>query len=222
MVVPAGRRKSRVDDVAAEIIDKGGAAASLELDVTDAESVASAVRVTAGQFGGVDVLVNNAGVGWIGPIVGADVSQWHRTVEVNLLGVLNMTHAALPYLVESPLADLVMISSDSTRFGGFGAAVYSATKKAVEFFADALRVECSAKGVRVTSILPGLTHGTELPDLLTDPITRQNVHELFENTTTLAPDDVAAAVIYAVNQPRRACAGEIFIQQTQLPRASTS
>src|SRR4051794_15403726 len=98
-VALAARRKDRLDEGAAAVRDGGGPALVLECDVTDEAQAAGAVAQTVGELGRLDTLVNNAGVMLLGPVVDAPLSEWKNMVELNLLGLLYCTHAALPHLL---------------------------------------------------------------------------------------------------------------------------
>ena len=108
------------------------------------------------ELGRLDILVNNAGVMLLGPVIGADTSEWRRMIEVNLLGLLYCTHAALPIMGEQGSGHIVNISSVAGRFANFGSAVYNMTKFGVNGFSEALRQELVAANVKVTVIEPGI------------------------------------------------------------------
>ena len=93
------------------------------------------------ELGRLDILVNNAGVMLLGPVIGADTSEWRRMIEVNLLGLLYCTHAALPIMGEQGSGHIVNVSSVAGRFANFGSAVYNLTKFGVNAFSEALRQE---------------------------------------------------------------------------------
>ncbi|MFF0526354.1 SDR family NAD(P)-dependent oxidoreductase [Actinomadura nitritigenes] len=134
---------------------------ALDLDVTDEASVRAAVAATVDRFGGLDVLVNNAGVMLNGPVASADTADWRRMVETNLLGSMYAVHAALPHLLERR-GTVVQVSSTSGRTATATAGAYAATKFGVNAFAEALRQEVTAQGVRVVLVEPGFVAVNEL------------------------------------------------------------
>jgi NADP-dependent 3-hydroxy acid dehydrogenase YdfG len=125
-VALAARRKDRLDTLAASIRDQGGTALVLEADITDQQQAADAVERTVAELGRLDTLVNNAGVMLLGPAVGAPLQEWQQMVELNVLGLLYCTHAALPHLLRAAaggprrVADLVNISSVAGRIARNG------------------------------------------------------------------------------------------------------
>ncbi|HZE33363.1 MAG TPA: SDR family NAD(P)-dependent oxidoreductase [Actinoallomurus sp.] len=208
-VAVGARRADRLADLAGRA---SGEVLTVELDVTQEQSCRAAVTATVERFGGLDVLVNNAGLMLSGPIFGADTSEWTRMVETNLLGSMYMAHAALPHLLERK-GVLVQISSTSGRTASAGGGVYAATKFGVNAFSEALRKEVTAQGVRVVVIEPGFV-ATELSSHITDPDMRALARDLMNSMRTLEPDDVAEAVLYAAGQPGHVAVNEILLRPT--------
>jgi NADP-dependent 3-hydroxy acid dehydrogenase YdfG len=208
-VVAGARRADRLADLAGRA---PGEVLAVELDVTQEESCRAAVAATVERFGGLDVLVNNAGLMLSGPILGADTAEWTRMVETNLLGSMYMAHAALPHLLERK-GVLVQISSTSGRTASAGGGVYAATKFGVNAFSEALRKEVTAQGVRVVVIEPGFV-ATELSSHITDPGMRALARDLMSSMRILEPGDVANAVLYAAGQPGHVAVNELLLRPT--------
>ncbi|WP_167212288.1 SDR family oxidoreductase [Kribbella shirazensis] len=200
------RRRDRLEALSAKLgTDR---ALAIEADVTDPGSVNEAVAAVVAATGRIDVLVNNAGTGVTGPIEGGDVAQWKAMVDVNLLGVLHCTQAALPHLLQAAegprgVADVVTISSVAGRMAGPPYGVYAATKHAVGAFSEALRKEVAGRRVRVGLVEPGMVQ-TEL--------TTDTPRTDFE---WLRPTDVADAVSYLVTRPRGVAVHELLVRPTQ-------
>src|SRR6478735_720793 len=95
------RRRDRLDTLVAEIEAAGGTALAVEADITDRAQAEKAVAIVIERFGRLDILVNNAGLMLLGPVVGAEIDEWERMIAVNQKGLLYMTNAALPYLLEA-------------------------------------------------------------------------------------------------------------------------
>ena len=171
-VAAGARRVERLEELRTQVEGAGGRLLPLELDVTDADACRAAVDRTVAELGGLDVVVNNAGVMLLGPVVGADTSDWRRMVETNLLGLMHVTDAALPHLLEAGRGDVVQMSSVAGRTVSAGSGVYNATKWAVNAFSEALRQEVTQRGVRVTLVEPGAV-ATELTDHITSEEARR-------------------------------------------------
>ncbi|MBN8870957.1 MAG: SDR family NAD(P)-dependent oxidoreductase [Solirubrobacterales bacterium] len=220
-VALVARRTERIEKLAQEIAGRGHTALAVEADVTDQRQAIAAVERAAGDFGRLDIVVNNAGVMLLGPIHGAPTEEWDRMIDVNLKGLLYTTHAALPYLFkaqeDSPrgVADVVNISSVAGRVATAGAGVYNLTKHGVGAVSEALRQEASRHGVRVTIIEPGFVE-TELQGH-----NRPEVHEkLKERTAKVEPlqaHDIADAIEYAVTRPAHVSLNELLIRPTTQP-----
>jgi NADP-dependent 3-hydroxy acid dehydrogenase YdfG len=194
----------------------GGRLLPLELDVTDETACRTAVERTVAELGGLDVLVNNAGVMLLGPVEGADTEDWRRMVSTNVLGLMYMTHAALPHLLARQ-GTVVQLSSVAGRTARSGAGVYNASKWAVNAFSESLRQEVTARGVRVVVVEPGAV-ATELTDHITHPGAKEQIRGFVQQMRALQPEDIAAAVLYAVAQPPHVAVNEILVRPTDQER----
>ncbi|MFC8419302.1 SDR family NAD(P)-dependent oxidoreductase [Streptomyces sp. NPDC057236] len=212
-VAVGGRRAGRLASLAREA---AGEVLVLEMDVTDPRSVRDAVTATVERFGALDIVVNNAGVMLSGAVLGADTAEWTRMVETNLLGSMYTVHSALPHLLAAKGA-VVQISSTSGRVSSAASGAYAATKFGITAFSEALRQEVTEQGVRVVVIEPGFV-STELTSHITDPVMQAAAKSMAESMRTLDPDDIAAAVLYAVTQPDHVAVNEILIRPTDQTR----
>jgi clavulanate-9-aldehyde reductase len=209
-VAVGARRRDALVTLAARIEEVSLGALALDLDVTDEAACRRAVERTVEELGGLDILVNNAGLMLLGQVEGADTEDWRRMVDTNLLGLMYMTHAALPHLLERR-GSVVQLSSSSGRVARAGSAVYSASKFAVNAFSESLRQEVTARGVRVIVVEPGVVE-TELRDHITDPAAKERITAAAASVRQLQPEDIAAAVTYAVSQPDHVAVNELFIR----------
>ncbi|MFJ2157685.1 SDR family oxidoreductase [Streptomyces sp. NPDC087856] len=211
-VVLAARRGERVDAIARDIREEGGRAATCVVDVTKAEDLRRLVSATVDEYGRIDVLVNNAGVAPISPLVDLDTEGWSAMIDVNLRGMLNCVAAALPVFHEQGSGHLVSIVSVAGLTTSPSMAVYAATKNAVRTVHEGLRKESTDGVVRTTAISPGYVR-TELADSMTDPhirdVTRKNMDAM-----GISPEAVARAVAFAVEQPQDVEIGEINVRPT--------
>ena len=217
-VALAGRREDRLDALAARIEGDGARALAVTTDVSDEDHANRLIGRAHAELGGLDILVNNAGVMLLGPVTGADTAQWRRMIDVNLLGLLYCTHAALPLMAEGGGGDIVNISSVAGRQATLGNAVYALTKFGVGAFSEALRQEALHAGIRVSAIEPGMVE-TELVDHNTDPTVLETVRRLREQIgEPLHSDDIARAIVYTVSQPSHVALNEILIRPARQQR----
>jgi NADP-dependent 3-hydroxy acid dehydrogenase YdfG len=208
-VALAARREDRIAALAEELGDQ---AIAVPTDVADASSAVALIKRAKDELGSVDVLVNNAGVMLLGPILGADVEHWQRMVNVNLLGLMYCTHAALPIMQEQGNGHIVNVSSVAGRVARFGSGVYNATKWGVGAFSESLRQEGANYGVRVTIIEPGFVE-TELQGHNENPLVRDAIEKNREQIgDVLQADDIANAIVYAVNQPDHVGINEVLVR----------
>ncbi len=218
-VAVAARRRDRLDALAEELRGGGTEVAVLESDITVEAAARDAVERTVAEFGRLDTLVNNAGVMLLGPVVGAPLEEWQRMVQLNVLGLLYCTHAALPHLLkaaqDSPrqVADLVNISSVAGRVPRNGSGVYNATKHAVGAFSESLRQEVTGRHVRVSLVEPGAVD-TELASH-NRPEVQESMRARFAAMERLHDVDIADAITWLITRDRRVAVNEILIRPTE-------
>ncbi len=214
-VALGARRADRLQKVADSL---EGRSLVHEVDVSDEEQARAFVQAAHDELGGVHILVNNAGVMLLGPVADADLDEWRTMIDVNLLGLLYCTHAALPLLGESGRGDIVNVSSVAGRRADAGAAVYNMTKFGVHAFSEALRQEALHAGIRVTTVAPGFVE-TELQGHNTNPIVRQAMERSREQIgEVLRPEDIADAILHAVTRPAHVCVNEVVVRPTRQAR----
>ncbi len=218
-VAVTGRRLERLERLASEIGGSGRTALAIQSDVTDQEQAIAAVDRTVDELGRLDILVNNAGQMLLGPIEGAPTEEWDRMIDINLKGLVNTTHAAVPHLLAAAedsarnCADLVNISSVAGRLARSGSGVYNLTKHGVGAFSESFRQEFASRHVRSTIIEPGAAE-TELTDHIRDGV-REQVRERFADMQMLQAEDIADAIAYAVTRPPHVCVNELLIRPTE-------
>jgi len=218
-VAVAARRLERLEKLAGEIGAEGHAALAIESDITDQDQAIGAVERTVTELGRLDIVVNNAGQMLLGPIEDAPTEEWHRMIDLNLKGLINTTHAALPHLLaaaadsERGCADVVNISSVAGRIARSGSGVYNLTKHGVGAFSESFRQEFASRKVRSTIIEPGAVD-TELSDHIRDGI-REKTRERFADMEMLQADNIADAIAYAVTRPWHVSLNEILIRPTE-------
>jgi len=215
-VALVARRGDRLEELARAIEQEGGRALAIAADITTRAGADSAVAQAVAAFGRLDVLINNAGAMLVGPFADAPEGEWERMVDINVLGLLYMSKAALPHLVkaagEEPrrTSDLVNISSSAGRVARPGTAVYNLTKFGVNGFSEALRQELQPLRVRVSVIEPGNVD-TELASHTRQEL-RAGVQAQVASIEKLQPEDIAEAVAYIVTSKRRVAVNEVFVR----------
>ncbi|GGL91276.1 SDR family NAD(P)-dependent oxidoreductase [Nakamurella endophytica] len=218
-VAVVARRRERLAELAGRIADAGGEALVVESDVTSEQAARDAVDAAVQRFGRLDTVVANAGVMLLGPIVDAPVPEWERMVQLNVLGLLYTSHAALPHLLSAAdggprsVADLVLVSSVAGRVARSGSGVYNLTKHGVGAFAESLRQEVTRRHVRVSLIEPGAVK-TELSSHNRPEIQEQN-RARWEGMERMEAEDIADAIGYVVTRPRRVAINEVLIRPTE-------
>ncbi|MGW6919895.1 SDR family NAD(P)-dependent oxidoreductase [Streptomyces sp. NPDC054950] len=173
---------------------------ALQADVTDDASVRAAVEEAAGRFGGLDILVNNAGIGAAGTVEDNPDEQWHHVLDVNVIGMVRTTRAALPYLRRSSRAAVVNTCSIAATAGLPQRALYSAAKGAVLSLTRAMAADHVREGIRVNCVNPGTADTpwvARLLDAADDPeAERAALHARQPMGRLVTADEVAAAIVY--------------------------
>jgi len=209
-VALAARRIERIEALAQRIVADGGRAIAVATDVGDEEQAQAFVTRAHSELGRLDVLVNNAGAMLLGPIEHAPTEEWRRMIHANVFGVLYCTHAALPLMREQGSGHVVNVSSVAGRVARQGSGVYNLTKFGVGAFSESLRQEGVAIGVRVTLIEPGAV-STELAGH-NRPEIREQIAKRFGDVERLTAEDIAAAVLYAIGQPKHVSINEVLVR----------
>lgn len=219
-VALVARRQDRLEALVKKIEAAGGKALAVPADITRAENATNAVSLIKNALGGIDIIVNCAGVMLIGNAVEADLKDWDRMVDINVRGTLYVTHAALPYLLDAAensarkVADVINISSCAAHQFTAMNGVYALTKAGVNGFSESLRQEVTKKHVRVGVIEPGSV-STELVSHNSEEIRSKVLAPFFDETETLVPEDVADAVVWMVTRPRHASVNKLWVGPTE-------
>ena len=143
-------------------------------DVRSLKSVEEMIKKSVGHFGSIDVLVNNAGIGFVTPFEEITPDQWAEIIDVNLTGVYNCCRATLPWLKDNKISDIVNLGSRSGRYAYAGGTGYNTTKFGLQGFTEALFLDLNQYGVRVSLVAPGIVStgfgGSEPQDWFLSPI----------------------------------------------------
>jgi 2-keto-3-deoxy-L-fuconate dehydrogenase len=199
---------------AALLRDRGAAVAVLDLapenaakdliaigcDVSDDASVRNAVEEAAKQLGGIDIVANNAGIGAQGTIEDNDDEEWHRVFDINVVGMVRVSRAALPHLRRSGHAAIVNTCSVAATAGIPQRALYSATKGAVLSLTLSMAADHLHEGIRVNCVNPGTADTPWIDRLLSaapDPAGERKALEARQpHGRLVAPEEIAAAIVY--------------------------
>ena len=151
-VAITGRDEAALESARTQI---GGPVLALSADVQNERDATKAVEETASKFGGLDVLVNNAGVGVFASVADMTAEEWHQVIQTNLSGVFYCSHAAIPHLRRRGGGWIVNISSLAAKNAFVNGAAYCASKAGVNAFSEALMQEVRHDNIRVTCVMPG-------------------------------------------------------------------
>jgi NADP-dependent 3-hydroxy acid dehydrogenase YdfG len=212
-VAVAARRTDRLSELVERVRHASGEAIAIQADLADRASAERMVATTVERFGRLDILVNNAGLMMLAPFAEGNPDDWRQMIDVNVLGLLYATRAAIPHIKRAGGGDIVNLSSVLGRLAFPTGAVYTATKWAVNGFSETLRRELVADKIRVTMIEPGAVQ-TELVEHVAPGKTRQEIDRWQAAMRQLQPEDIAAAILYAVTQPPHVAISELLVRPT--------
>ena len=210
------RRAERLSALAADIAKRTGradGAVALSADLSSEAGVDAAFADAEAALGQVDILANVAGLMLVAPLLGTDTVQWRRMVEINLMGLMQLTQKAADGMVKRGSGHIVNVSSLAARVTLPNFGVYSATKFGVAAFTETLRKELVGTGVRTTEIMPGIVK-SELIDQIEDDAIRKQISEWAESVAPLTPEDIADAVLFAVTRPPNVAVSEMIVRPT--------
>ncbi|HKN55453.1 MAG TPA: SDR family NAD(P)-dependent oxidoreductase, partial [Amycolatopsis sp.] len=179
----------------------GDAVLPVTLDVGDPEAIKAAVQALPGDWANIDVLVNNAGLAkGLEPAHKADLADWDEMISTNVRGLVHVTRAVLPGMVERGTGHVINIGSIAGTYPYPGGNVYGATKAFVHQFSLSLRADLHGTGVRVTNVEPGMVGGTDFSKVRFDG-DEAKANAVYKGTTPLTAEDVAESVYWASTQP---------------------
>lgn len=216
-VAVGARRIDKLKELEKQIIKNNKEIFIQKLDVTRKSDCNSFVDAVVKRWGRVDVLINNAGLMPLSYFQNGKVEEWEQMIDVNIKGVLYCTSAVIPFMLKEKSGHIVSMSSVAGRIVFAGGTVYCATKHAITAFSEGLRMELSPKfNIRVTCIEPGAV-STELLKTITDE-SMIGFIQATKNMETLESEDIANAVLYAIEAPNHVNVNEILIRPTAQER----
>ena len=217
-LVLSARREDRLRALADEIAVGGGEVAWMPADMRVETDVIGVVEQARKRFGGVDVLINNAGLGFSAPVRTGETEQWRTMLEVNVLGLLIASREAIRDMERRDVAGhVVHVSSMAAhRVPGVASAVYAATKHAVRAITEGMRQELRAvkSPIRVTAVSPGYVE-TEFAEVFSG--SRDAADALHRSMKVLEADDIADAIAWIVTRPPHVQVHDVLMRATEQP-----
>lgn len=205
-VVLAARTSDEIEKVKLDIQSDKGAAIAVSVDLTRDEDIDTLVRASEREFGGVDILINNAGWGKRASVVRAKIEDWDRTLRVNLRAPMLLAKELLPAMIKRGEGAVINIGSVSGKSGEADGAAYSASKFGLIGFTQSLFEEVREHNIKVAVILPGFVDTPMIPPV-----------KHLDRGKMIQADDVAQAVLYVLSAPVTACPVEITIRPQRTP-----
>lgn len=214
-VILTGRNEAKLEKVKMEITEKYPVKVfTYILDVMNKENISSVVAACVKEIGTPDVLINNAGLArGLSSYDQNDEADISEMIETNIKGVFFLTRAFLPYFVKRNSGHIVNMGSTAGLYAYAGAAIYCATKAAVKTFSDGLRIDLMESDIKVTTIQPGIVE---------TPFSETRFHgdkkraaAVYEGIDALQAGDIAEAIFFAVNQPKRVQISDMVIMANQ-------
>lgn len=199
VVILCARTLGDVKAVETEIVEKGGKALAFACDVGEEVDVERFIKAASEIKGRIDVLVNNAGVAFVGPVSDLDLSSWEQTIRTNLTGPFLTVKHALKYMSRG--AHIFNIASIAARMGFPNWSAYCASKSGLLGFTSSLREEVRGRGIKVTAVIPGPTD---------TPLWR-NIPGNWDTGRMMKASDIARAIVGIYKQPKETLTEEIVL-----------
>jgi NADP-dependent 3-hydroxy acid dehydrogenase YdfG len=191
-----GRHEKELKDALRDIKETGGSVSGLTADTSDPEDIRRVFKEVDQQMGKLDILINNAALGYKSVMEG-EYEDWKYIVSTNLLGYMAIAHEAIERMKENEEGHIVNVGSMSADVREKDSSVYVATKAGIQGFSEALRKEVNELGIKVTLIEPGSV-GTDM-----QPETPKEQQQKQKKMEMLKAEDIAACILYTLTQPKR-------------------
>lgn len=190
------KNEAALEETARQISDAGGVTAQAVGDVSHADSVDQFMKAFQDRFQRLDVLVNNAGIGWLGTVTDLSEAEWDNVMAVNVKSVFLCSRRAIPWMQRARGGRIINVASVTGIVASAGRAAYCASKGAVVMLTRAMALDCAPSGINVNAICPGVVYTGMTVESLSDPQTRQ---QKLDNTPLGwlgQPTDIAPAAVY--------------------------
>ena len=200
-LVLVARNVGELQSLSSSINRQGGAAIGIQADIADSKAVEALLSQAIREFGRIDILINNAGIGLFKPAENIQESEWDRMMDVNVKGSFLLCKGVIPHMRSRKSGHIITIASHASRQTFEQGSVYCATKYAQDAFADVLRKEVRKYGIKVSSVYPGVVdtyfNNSKIVDI--------------QKKDWLKPLDVAKAVVYILKAPQHVAIDELVI-----------
>lgn len=212
-VIVTARRLERIQTLADRLADQYNInTLAIELDVQNRKHIDEVINDLSPKWKNIDILVNNAGLALTSDLMQeANPDNWDTMIDTNIKGLLYVTHALLPVMIERGQGHIVNVGSIAGHEYYPRGNVYSATKHAVKAISQSLRLDCLGTGIRVTNISPGAVE-TEFSDVRWKD--KERAKSFYDNFNPLQADDIADSIIYATSRPSHVDIAELIIMPT--------
>jgi len=213
-IILSARRKEKLQTLANTLSEAYGTRTLLlPLDVQKPDAVSKAVQAIPDDWKNIDILINNAGLSrGLDKQYEASLQDWEEMIDTNVKGLLYMTRAIAPGMVQRNTGHVINIGSIAARYTYPGGSVYCATKAAVKVLTEGLKIDLLGTPIRVTNIEPGLVE-TEFSDVRFRGDT-QRAENVYSDMTALTPDDIADSILFAATRPAHVNISEIYLIPT--------
>jgi NADP-dependent 3-hydroxy acid dehydrogenase YdfG len=212
-VALSARRADRLAELVAQIEHAGGTALALPGDMTiEAEAVA-VVEDTVKALGRIDILINSAGVMQAGGIEDADMEEYRKVIDINLLATVYTCKSAIPHMLAQGVGDIINISSLAGRKGGPETNAYSASKHALNAMTNGMRQELGDRNIRVSFLMPGATE-TEVASGISNPVWREAIHQHVSKQGAVQASEIGDTLTFMLAMPRHVNISEITVRPT--------
>lgn len=214
-VIITGRRKDKLDEIKSDLERNFNIQVYVyNFDITDTESVISNCRKILQDLGTVHILINNAGLALgLDKFQDYDLTDMMTMVDTNIKGLLCVTRQILPKMVEMNDGHIINIGSTAGIYAYAGAAVYAATKSAVKFLSDGIRIDTIEKNIKVTTLQPGIVE-TDFSQVRFHGDV-EKAKAVYQGIEALQADDIASCALFVANQPKHVQISDMTIMATQ-------
>ncbi|HFI0238625.1 TPA: SDR family NAD(P)-dependent oxidoreductase [Streptococcus suis] len=214
-VIITGRRKDKLENIKSDLERKFNVQVHVyNFDITDIEEVISNCQKILQDLGTVHILINNAGLALgLDKFQDYDLTDMMTMVDTNIKGLLTVTRQILPKMVEMNEGHIINIGSTAGIYAYAGAAVYAATKSAVKFLSDGIRIDTIEKNIKVTTLQPGIVE-TDFSQVRFHGDV-EKAKAVYQGIEALQADDIASCALFVANQPKHVQISDMTIMATQ-------